>query len=542
MNLLQLLQTRSKAFYFILILVSLICCLTNMGILFVINTLLKTGTQVLFGRYNYLLFFGLILVSFSATIVLQNNVARLTYDLMFEMELSIIEKLRNASYDSFLQLGKEKVYTAIADAETIGRLPEFLLLSINSSVSILCSLFFLLYTSPAGGITIFILFLILLGVFLHRNKTVSRYLNESRTVQNRYYFFLNELMSGFRQIKISQRRNDNLFNDHLLRNRKIVRELNIRSSKMYISNQLYGVYCWYILIGVIVFVLPSLLRLNVAETVSFITAILFMMSPMGGLISVLPFFTRMKIALERMGEVDRLLRTDRTSRPFQESCGEFESIEFRDLFYSYNTGKTGEFSVNIQNLTIGRSEIIFLVGGNGSGKTTFINLLTGLYKPLSGRVFINGKEVDWEEFGVFSNNMAVVYTDHHLFSENYDGHDFSEANSRLRHWKESINVKGILNIDQEKNRLNIGFSKGQQKRLALMLALLEDKPIIVLDEWAAEQDPSNRRDFYEKWLGRIREMGKTIIVISHDDDSFNQADRIIKFDFGRIVSDEILII
>jgi len=84
---------------------------------------------------------------------------------------------------------------------------------------------------------------------------------------------------------------------------------------------------------------------------------------------------------------------------------------------------------------------------------------------------------------------------------------------------------------------NLALSTGQRKRLALLVTLLEDRPIIVLDEWAAEQDPEFRQFFYEELLAELKSRNKTIIAISHDDKYFRCADRVIRLEFGRIVSD-----
>jgi ABC-type siderophore export system fused ATPase/permease subunit len=186
--------------------------------------------------------------------------------------------------------------------------------------------------------------------------------------------------------------------------------------------------------------------------------------------------------------------------------------------------------------------MIFVVGGNGSGKSTFINLLTSLYRATSGKVYINGAEAGWEDMAAFSNNMAVIYSDHYLFKENYDEHDLSDSNPLKDSFTALVNLKGVLKVNESKGAFDTRLSKGQQKRLALLLALLEDKPILILDEWAAEQDPSNRKLFYNEWLPLIRSMGKTIIAVSHDDDYYHVADRVVKFNYGKISSDAELVL
>jgi putative ATP-binding cassette transporter len=82
---------------------------------------------------------------------------------------------------------------------------------------------------------------------------------------------------------------------------------------------------------------------------------------------------------------------------------------------------------------------------------------------------------------------------------------------------------------------SLNLSTGQRKRMGLLIALLEDKPICVFDEWAAEQDPEFRSYFYEELLHQLKEEGKTIIAVSHDDRYFHHADKIIKMEYGQLV-------
>ncbi|MCB1035646.1 MAG: cyclic peptide export ABC transporter, partial [Acidobacteria bacterium] len=77
----------------------------------------------------------------------------------------------------------------------------------------------------------------------------------------------------------------------------------------------------------------------------------------------------------------------------------------------------------------------------------------------------------------------------------------------------------------------------QRKRLALVTALLEDRPVYLFDEWAADQDPEFKEVFYHQLLPELKARGKTAIVISHDDRYYDVADRVVKLDTGRVVSD-----
>ncbi|MGB8192354.1 MAG: ATP-binding cassette domain-containing protein [Chitinophagaceae bacterium] len=537
MNLLSILHSRSKVFYLFLIILGLISSVTNMGILVLISMTLGGEPLPLVGEYKAVAFILLLVLSFLATRFFQNYVVSLTNNILFDLELSIVQKVRNANYESFEKLGVNKIYAAISDARILSRVPEIFVTLINSFITLVCSLGYLFWISPAGGATVLVVMVNLLLIYLARNEKISKDLNEVRDLQNTYYRSLQELLFGFKQVRISSYRSNKLYNKHILANRDKAKGLSIGASRSYVVNQLIGVYSWYILFGVIMFLLPVILNLQVMEIAVFITAVLFMMSPLSQLISFFPFQTSCRIALQRIDGIYKELEVNAPKNGDDARFSkDFSTIRFENVTYVYTDSKSS-FTLESLSVEINKGEVIFIVGGNGSGKSTFINLLTGLCVPESGKVFIDEQEVPWNEYVAFSNSMSVIYTNHHMFKENYDPYELSEDNERLLEYKHMLNLDGVLKINEEQNRVNTDLSKGQQKRVALLLGLMEDKPLVVLDEWAAEQDPKNRKHFYTKWLNEIRSMGKTIIAVSHDDDYYHVADRVIKFNYGKIVED-----
>lgn len=535
MHLLKLFRIKSKSFYVFLILLGIMSSLTNVGILLLVNAAIGGKSLVLFGEYNYLAFIGLITISFLSTRYFQHYMVDLTNNIMYGLELTIVEKVRNSSFESFEKLGPERIYAAIGDTRVLSRVPEIFVTLINSAITLICSLAYLFWVSPMGGVTVLTLMIALLVLYLFRNTKIQRDMNQVRDMQDSYYSYLRELLGAFKQVRISPTRSNTLFSKFILSNRNSSKTLAIRASRKYVVNELIGVYSWYVVLGIIIFLLPLAFKANQAQIAAFITTVLFMMSPVAQLIMMFPLYTAFKIAVERIDNIDKQLQTDALPVPTEDvSATSFQSLRFENVVYKYSADNGSTFSLEVADFNLTKEEILFIIGGNGSGKTTFINVLTGLCKPVSGKIYIDERESTWQEFSVFCNSMAVVYTNQHLFRENYDEFDLSENNSKLSYFENMVNLDGVLKIDQEKNRVETKVSKGQQKRLSLMLALLENKPIIVLDEWAAEQDPQNRKLFYTRWLQEMKAMGKTIIAVTHDDDYYHVADRVMKFNFGHI--------
>ena len=535
MNLFKLLREKSRLFYVFTVLLGFINSLTNLGILIMVNSAIS-GKQIFYnGQYNCLIFAGLILFSFISSWFFQNYMVVITSGILYNLELSIVQKVRNATFESFEALGTEKLYAAISDARILSRAPEIFITLINGIVTVLCSIIYLMWISPLGGISIVAIMAVLLAFYLYRNTKLEKNMNEIRDLQNNYYGSLNDLLGGFKQVRISAERSNTLYNDYIHMNRDKARSLNVNTSRSYVFNELLGAFSWYVLLGVIIFLLPVLFKFQVNQIAAFITAVLFMMAPISQLIMFFPFQTNFKIALERINQIYKELEVDSiivNENAVQKKA--FQSIRFEDVTYHYIDNKQQAFVLEPLNITINAGELIFVTGANGSGKSTFVNLLTGLCKPTSGRIFVDEKEVTREEYVEFCNNMTAIYTSHYTFRRNYDKHDFSDENLSFSNYASMLNLVGILKTTG--NMVDTNLSKGQQKRLALLLGLMEGKSFLVLDEWAAEQDPSNRKYFYTQWLDEIRKSEKTIIAVSHDDDYYFVADRVIKFDFGRIIS------
>ncbi|MEV0251610.1 ATP-binding cassette domain-containing protein [Nocardia sp. NPDC050712] len=190
------------------------------------------------------------------------------------------------------------------------------------------------------------------------------------------------------------------------------------------------------------------------------------------------------------------------------------------------------FHLGPLDLVFEPGQISFVVGGNGSGKSTLAKIVTGLYVPRSGRLSLNGEQIDHENIEWFRQNSSAVFTDFHLF-EDYLGFDRPDLDGEVRRYLDELQISHKVTV--ENGRLStLDLSQGQRKRLALLTALLEDRAIYVFDEWAADQDPKFRDVFYREILLDLKQRGKTVIVITHDDRYFDCADQLVKLDFGRV--------
>uniref|UniRef100_UPI0012F96E11 ATP-binding cassette domain-containing protein n=1 Tax=Nocardia thailandica TaxID=257275 RepID=UPI0012F96E11 len=151
----------------------------------------------------------------------------------------------------------------------------------------------------------------------------------------------------------------------------------------------------------------------------------------------------------------------------------------------------------------------------------------------SGSLSLNGRRSPTTTSTWFRQNSSAVFTDFHLF-EDYLGFDRDGIDADVQRYLEELQIAHKVSVRDGKLS-TIDLSQGQRKRLALLTALLEDRPIYLFDEWAADQEPRFREVFYSEILVDLKRRGKTVIVITHDDRYFDRADQLIKLDFGSVV-------
>ncbi|MFA0964350.1 ATP-binding cassette domain-containing protein [Roseivirga sp. BDSF3-8] len=543
LNIFTVLQNKSRWFYVSLCALGGVSSLLFSGMLYIINSKITGEPLPYFPEYTWQVFALLIVLSIISNKALQTYMVKLTNSVLLDAQVSILEKLQYASYQSFERLGREKVYTAIQDASVLGSVPDVLVNTINSGVIILCCTIYFFWLAPLGGLLVLVSMGLLLGFYLLRNKKIERDLNKLRDIQNDFYRYLDDLLKGFREVKMSRTRNQTIFKKFLIHNRTWSKDLVEDTSIKYMHNELVGSYSWYVIIGICLFALPAVIDLSMPEIITLVVTIMYLIGPVGGMLGLVPFYTRAKIALNRLNrfetQLDKLVERDNhDSQPYTKLAA-FDKLDFSGIQFTYPSNNYGPgFNVGPLDLTVNKGEVIFITGGNGSGKSTFINILTGLYSPDEGSIRIDGKDVGLKEYQGMGYEMSAIFTDNHLFTENYDGFEIEPSSHPLAAYLDIVQLREVVKIDKERGVIDPDMSKGQRKRLALVYTLMEDKQIIVMDEWAADQDPHFRKKFYTEILPYLKDKGKTVIAVTHDDNYYHCADRIIKFNFGRIVSDE----
>jgi putative pyoverdin transport system ATP-binding/permease protein len=295
----------------------------------------------------------------------------------------------------------------------------------------------------------------------------------------------------------------------------------------------------YILLGAVVFVAPNLSStLGGASIAKTTTALLFVVGACFGLVQSIPILLNANASADRIDRLEQALRTTLVMEERREITApeRFERIEVRNIEFRY-TDKFSDtvFKIGPIDFTLQSGELVFITGGNGSGKSTFLRVFSGLYPPDSGEILLDGRPVTDANRDEYRGLMSAIFFDYHLFQRLYGIPDADPAEVGRLLTQFRLADKTSL-TDSEFRTLDL--SGGQRRRLALIVSLLEKRPIMLLDEWTAEQDPEFRRKFYDELLPEMVRAGATIVVITHDDrylDELHLPARRIKMDEGRIV-------
>lgn len=510
--------------------------LLTFAIVYIINNVMA-GNKAFLSNYMGIVFTAILVYTYLLNVIFQKKLNQFSFNMLYENEKKIFKQILSVPLLKLEQYGSQRFYTVVEDLRTFSLLPYTVTHTINSVLMLILCLIYMFTLSLVSALIVVTLIVLVGACYFVVMNTMSKKVNQLREYNDGYYKSVDDVIRGFKELKINFFRRENLMNKFIVPNRDEAMNLDFNINYVFLSINLISQYGLYFVVSVILFVLPALNLLSREDVIAYVVIILFISGPINNIINLQQLYTRFFVANTRISNFIKDFEVaEEETNPQKNVLHDFESLDFSDVGFSYpSKDEDTAFKLGPINLTIQKGETIFIVGGNGSGKSTFINLLTGLYKPTEGKIIIDNKKQKEGESENIQNLIAAVFTDNHLFSKNYDNYAL-ENNEEYVKLLKIMEMDKVITDDKDAS-IRRKFSKGQSKRMSLIFNLLENKPIMVLDEWAADQDPHFRKYFYEFLLPKFKEEGKTIIAVTHDDAYFHLADRIIKFDYGNIAKE-----
>ncbi len=367
----------------------------------------------------------------------------------------------------------------------------------------------------------------------------ARFLQLAREEQDALFNHLRGLTEGAKELKLHRRRRQDFVTRFLDATARSQRDHTIAGAAIYVVGGSWTQFLHFALMGLLLFAMPSLIGLNGHALTGYTVILLFITVPLESLMSIFPNLSRAAIAFDKVESLGLSLEPAyKEEEPADGSNPDlsWERLQVTGVTHSYKReDENSSFILGPIDLTLVPGELVFLVGGNGSGKTTLAKLLAGLYIPESGEIRLDRQVISDQTREAYRQRFSVVFSDFYLFN-NLMGLQSPELEVRAQDYLIQLQLENKVRVE-DGALSTIDLSHGQRKRLALLTAYLEDRPIYIFDEWAADQDPVFKEIFYFKLLPELKSRGKTVLVISHDDRYYHIADRIIKLDYGRLFSD-----
>src|ERR1044071_1504230 len=530
----------SRLLVTIILVAGIISGLSNTALIATINsTLNRTGAPT---STQVLAFAGLCLVLASMRFVSGAVLFLLMKRVMVSLRLQLCRKILTAPLRALEQLGSPRLYaTLTGDVPGIANAFVFLpLLCMNLAILLGC-LFYMCWLSPL--LLLGALVFMGIGIISHQLpvKKALKYFERAREKTDALFEQLRSLVEGTKELKLHRRRRNAFYSELLEPTARASQQENATGDIIWTAAGSWGQILFFIFIGLVLFLVPTLSPRNSIVLTGYTLTVMYMMGPLEFVLNFVPELTRANVAMKKIDAITESLDEQFVTEaaPDAEVTPSWNSLELVGIQHSYrHEDEEAEFSLGPLDLSLRPGELVFITGGNGSGKTTLAKLLIGLYIPQQGEIRLDGQTITDERRDDYRQLFSAVFSDFYLF-ENLLGLSDFNIDTRAQDYLAKLQLDRCVQI-KDRTLSTLELSQGQRKRLALLTAYLEDRPIYVFDEWAADQDPQFKEIFYFELLPRLKAAGKTAIVISHDDQYYHVADRVIKLNYGLIEFDNSL--
>lgn len=458
---------------------------------------------------------------------------------MQKVRVRLTDKVRHCELRTVEQLGDISRYTPLVQStNTISQAAMYLVTGFESLLVLIFASLYLLWLSPASFVVAMILIALAILLLIRHYHISFRELSEASQKEGLFFERFTSLLKGFKQIKTNRRESDELFGE-LEQLAKETSELKSRSNARLLEDILLSNVTFYLLLLIVVFLLPTFIPAHEENLFQIIATVLFMMEPVATVSSAIPNVSKTNVSINSLYRLEKTLDEARhhsfadSSATTLSAFNNFHSLALHNATFTYsNAYKQALCKVGPVQFQCKRGEMVFITGANGSGKSTFLKLLTGLYQADKPHcIQIDEEGLATTDYTLYRELFSVVFSDFHLFDRLYGLTDIDD--NEINDWLQKLGLS-------HKTQFNHGafshtdLSTGQRKRLAFIAAIVQHRPILVLDEFTADQDPQFRQHLYEHILPELRTQGKTIITICHDEYYFHLADRVLEMEQGQL--------
>ncbi|NIE78209.1 cyclic peptide export ABC transporter [Pantoea sp. Ap-967] len=492
-----------------------------------------------FGPDLVLGFAGLCTMALVSTILSDIGTNYVGQHIIAQLRKQLGEKVLSAPIEQIERFRSHRLIPVLThDVDTISDFAfAFAPLAISLTVTLGCLGYLAVLSWPMFLMMLTALALGTIVQYLARARGIRGFF-QARDAEDRLQKHYHGIAEGAKELRIHRPRRHRMYRDGICHTADEIRNIQMRSINTFVIAKSIGSMLFFVVIGMAL-ALQTLWPNSDATVMSgFVLVLLYMKGPLEHLVGTLPIVSRAQIAFRRIAELSEQFSSPEPHLLIQDSAAPanaVNSLELKDVSFTFAAREGVQpFHLGPVNLSFKRGEITFIVGENGCGKTTLIKLLLGLYVPQQGVVNVNGQAITDQDRDDYRQLFTTVFADYYLFDDVLLGD--RQIPDTARHYLERLEIAHKVDI-RDGRFTTTDLSTGQRKRLALVNAWLDERPVLVFDEWAADQDPTFRRVFYTELLPELQRLGKTIIVISHDDRYFDVADQLVRLHAGQVHSE-----
>jgi putative ATP-binding cassette transporter len=481
-------------------------------------------------------FTGLALVTLVTSLLSRFLLVSLSQEAVYKLRLRLSGLILSCPLRHLEELGANRLLATLTDdiqaiSTTVFNIP---FLCINIALVVGC-LAYLCWLSWAVFLITFVFLAVAIASVQFLIIKADRLLKLAREEQDRLFKHFRGITDGIKELKLHVRRREAFLTEELQVTAASSRDYRVTGLKIFAITLSFGELLFFILLGLLVFSLPQLTTISTPVLSGYVLTLTYLMRPLQGILEILPGLSQASVALQKIDTLGLSLasRSEAISTVQPDSQSFFKSIEFIQITHSYRREQEeSSFTLGPIDLVFHPGELVFIVGGNGSGKSTLAKLITGLYIPEAGEIRLDGEAIIEQNREAYRQLFATVFSDFYLF-ERILGISLNNLDTQAQKYLRQLQLEHKVQV-KEGVLSTTDLSQGQRKRLALLTAYLEDRPIYLFDEWASDQDPFFREVFYKQLLPELKHRGKTVLAISHDDRYFHLADRMLKLDYGKL--------
>lgn len=470
----------------------------------------------------------------------QYLLALLSAKIVFDLREKLTTSIANFSYEQLEKLGPHSLYTTLTDDITVinnwlGVIP---ILVYNATIVLLG----LVYLSTMSvGLFLTVLGFLVCGILVSRFFIIKRgtdQFSKRRELQDTLFESYKSVIDGFKELNFNSKRQTQFHNQDLVAISNDYRTTTGKAAFYFTLANSWNAGMLFLAIGSVIFISRILFEGLSIDLLPFIIVVFYIMGPIIFLMNSWQNFAQASVAIRRL---KKLQFEHKARQSTKTDFSVFKNLSIKSITYKYENNEVSEkFEFGPFDLNLKKGDIVFFVGGNGSGKTTAAKLLTGLYEPTDGKILLNDIPLSRDKIEWYNKYFSTIFSDYFLFDKVINKHGKEVDDILIADFIDKMQLSDKVTVENGKLS-TIELSEGQKKRLALLVSYFDDAEIYIFDEWAAEQDPHFREYFYNDFLAFMKNCGKTVVVITHDDRYFHVADKIIKFERGKVISsDEVL--